>query len=274
MEIVKNKSCLITGGACGLGFEFALLALEDGYDLIIIDENRIKLKQAKVKLTKACKCKNKIRVILMDLCALDAADQLFNEVQHEPIEMLINNAGFGLFGKFTETQWELEERMINLHILTLTHLTKYVLKKMISNNRGKILNVSSMAAFQPGPLMAIYYASKAYLLSFSEALAKEVKNTNVTVTAFCPGPTLTDFQKRVCNDGQNGSISFNMADKCTVAKYGYEAVKHNRTVVVPGRFNKFLAFLPRILPRDLVSELVLRIQLKNRRTAIKSDNIY
>ena len=139
---------------------------------------------------------------------------------------------------------------------------------MICNNRGRILNVSSMAAFQPGPLMSIYYATKAYLLSFSEALSKEVKNTNVSVTAFCPGPTLTNFQKRVSPNCKKGNISFNMANKNTVAKYGYRALKANRTVAIPGRINKVLAFLPRLLPRDVVSELVLRIQLKNRRIPI------
>lgn len=259
---------MITGGAGGLGFEFALLALEDGYDLIIVDVNTSELNQSKIKLREACKCQNNIRTIQMDLCAYEAADDLFKQVKNEPIELLINNAGFGLFGKFSETQWELEERMINLHVLTLTHLTKHILKKMLSCNKGKILNVSSLAAFQPGPLMAIYYATKAYLLSFSEALSKEVKNTEVSVTAFCPGPIQTNFQTQTSNGGQKGNLSFNMADKSTVARYGYKALKKKKSVAVPGRLNKVLAFIPRILPRNMVSELVLQIQLKNRRIPI------
>ena len=266
MENINGNTCLITGAACGLGFEFAKLAVKSGYDLILIDIDSKRLEKAKLELCKAFS--GTIDIIHQDLGTFDAANKIISKIRHKRITLLINNAGFGLFGMFNDTDWALEERMINLHVLTLTHLTKYILKDMLKANNGKIMNVASMAAFQPGPLMAIYYATKAYMLSFSEALSIEVKNTGVSVTAFCPGPTKTRFQEHVNLHSKKARLEFNMADKAQVARCGYRALIRGKSVVVPGFLNKILAFLPRILPRDLVAEIVLQIQLNNRKITI------
>ena len=185
--MIKNKSCLITGGAAGLGYEFSKLAAADGFDLILIDIDSEKLGKVKKELEKVYNIK--VNMLSKDLCKPNIADEIYEEIKEEKIEMLINNAGFGVFGEFSKTDWQREENMMNLHMLTSTHLTKLVIKDMLSANKGKILNVSSLAAFQPGPLMAIYYASKSFLLSFTEAVAREIRGSGVSISVLCPGPT-------------------------------------------------------------------------------------
>ena len=135
---------------------------------------------------------------------------------------------------------------------------------MVNRNHGKILNVSSLAAFQPGPLMALYYATKSYVLSFSEAIANELKDTGVTVTAFCPGPTKTLFQETVSASNKEGKIAFNMGCPKEVTLYGYKAMLKGKTYAIPGKFNKFLALLPRFLSRNASTKIVRKIQEKNR----------
>jgi short-subunit dehydrogenase len=263
MVLGMNRSvCLITGGASGLGFEFARLARADGYDLVLVDLCPKLLKEAKAALGKTGY--GRIDLLTFDLSSPNAGQRLYQDIKSRSIDLLINNAGFGLFGNFSETSWKREEKMLFLHIMTITQLTKLILRDMIARDRGRIMIVSSMAAFQPGPLMAVYYASKSYLLSLAEALSEEVRNSKVHVMAFCPGPTLTDFQKTVSAASSQNRLSFNMADKTSVARYGYRALFGKRTVVIPGSFNRFLALLPRILPRELVAHLVWKIQIKNR----------
>ncbi len=259
---MKNKVCLITGAASGLGYEFSKLAIQDGFDLILIDINTAKLNAVKQELENLHT--QKITIISKDLCEKYVVEEIFDKIKDERIDMLINNAGFGLFGKFCDTEWELEERMMNLHMMTSTYLTKLVLRKMINNNHGKILNIASLAAFQPGPLMSVYYASKSFLLSFSEAIASEIKDTGVSITVLCPGPTKTNFQSTVNNASSKNKLSMNMANAGEVAAYGYEALKKKKIIAIPGVFNKFLAFLPRVLPRNVVSAIVLKIQTTNR----------
>jgi len=155
--------------------------------------------------------------------------------------------------------------MLHIHVMTTTHLTKLILEGMVKRGSGKILNMSSLAAFQPGPLMSIYYASKGYMLSFSEAIANELKGTGVTVTALCPGPTKTAFQKTVSEDTLNDNkIKFNMASAKNVAAYGYKAMKKGKAYAIPGRFNKFLSIIPRFLSRNSTVSIVRKIQEKNR----------
>jgi len=259
---MKTKTCLITGAASGLGFQFAKLALQDNYDVVLVDIDKDQLLEAQRKLQLFSR--NTVSIIHRDLGTPNAAHEIYNHVHDLNIDMLINNAGFGLYGNFCDTDWETEERMINLHILTISQLTKLILKDMVQKDTGKILILSSLAAFQPGPMMAIYYATKSYLLSFSEALSRELANTGVSVTALCPGPTDTNFQLSVDESKNRGNIKFNLAKQEPVAMYGYKALKRNLSVAIPGRFNKFLAFLPRVLPRSLVTIIVLRIQTSNR----------
>lgn len=263
MSMGKSKSfALVTGAASGLGFEFAQLLAEDGYDLILVDVNEEQLLDTKKQLSD----NNQITVIAIsqDLSYQNSAQDLYDKIQSYPISILINNAGFGMFGSFHENEWERELSMLNLHIVTLTHLTKLVLNDMVSRNHGKILNVSSLAAFQPGPLMALYYATKSYVLSFSEAIANELKDTGVTVTAFCPGPTKTLFQETVSASNKEGKIAFNMGCPKEVTLYGYKAMLKGKTYAIPGKFNKFLALLPRFLSRNASTKIVRKIQEKNR----------
>ncbi len=199
-----------------------------------------------------------------DLSLPNIAQDIIDDIDNTQIDVLINNAGFGLFGSFAETDWERESAMLHVHIITATHLTKLVLDGMIKRGSGQILNMSSLAAFQPGPLMSIYYASKGYMLSFSEAIANELKGTGVTVTALCPGPTKTAFQETVSENTCDNKIKFNMASAKEVALYGYKAMLKGKTYAIPGGFNKFLATIPRFITRNAATSIVRKIQLKNR----------
>ena len=257
-----NKSCLITGAAAGLGYEFSKLAIADGYDLILIDIDTDKLIEVKKELEKSNS--EKIIIISKDLCKPNIADEIYNEIKGQNVEMLINNAGFGVFGEFSKTDWQREENMMNLHMLTSTHLTKLVIKDMVNADKGKILNVSSLAAFQPGPLMAIYYASKSFLLSFTEAVAREIKGTGVSISVLCPGPTKTNFQSTVSENTSENKIAVNMASVVEVASYGYKKMKKGKIVIIPGVMNQFLSLLPRFLPRNTAASIVYKIQLSNR----------
>lgn len=256
------KSCLITGAAAGLGYEFSKLAIADGYDLILIDIDAEKLAEVKIELEK--EHNQKVTTITKNLCKPSIAIEIYEQVKDASIEMLINNAGFGLFGEFSKTNWEREENMMNLHMLTSTHLTKLVIKDMVSAKKGKILNVSSLAAFQPGPLMAIYYASKSFLLSFTEAVAREIRGSGVSISVLCPGPTKTNFQSTVSENTSENKIAMNMASVKAVASCGYKAFKKGKIVIIPGMMNQFLAFLPRILPRNIAASIVYKIQMSNR----------
>ena len=150
--------------------------------------------------------------------------------------------------------WQIEKKMLNLHVINTTHLTKLFLKDMVKKNNGKILNISSIAAFQPGPLMALYYATKAYILHFTEAISNEVKDKNITISVLCPGQTNTNFQRNVSSI--KNKIKFNTASPIKVAKYGYDALNNNVTVSIPGTFNKLLVNLNRFLPRSLSTNIV------------------
>jgi len=258
----KRKIALVTGAASGLGFEFSLLLAKDSYDLILIDINERKLESVKNKIQK--RYNSVVNIFVKDLSKLNIAKEIFEDFKGTPVDVLINNAGFGLFGNFLNTDWYRESEMLNLHINTTTQLTKLFLKGMVGRDQGKILNISSLAAFQPGPLMAIYYASKAYILSFSEAIANELKGTGVSVTVLCPGQTRTSFQKVVSTTATRKKEVFNMACPIQVAKYGYSAMLKGKTVAIPGTFNKFVAILSRFIPRNMTTSIVRKIQEKNR----------
>lgn len=262
---MTTKTALVTGAASGLGYELAFLLIKDGYNLVLVDKDEPKLKEVKQLFNK--EFKSEVNLLIKDLSQPDVAQDIYNEVKHLPIiDVLVNNAGFGLFGTFANTDWKRESEMLHLHVLTTTHLTKLILPPMISRKSGKILNISSLAAFQPGPLMSMYYASKSYILSFSEAIANELKGTGVTVTALCPGPTKTLFQETVSNNCSENKIGFNMACPANVALYGYNAMKKGKTVAIPGTFNKFLSAIPRFISRNMATRIVRNIQEKNRET--------
>ncbi|MCX7548195.1 SDR family oxidoreductase [Xanthomarina sp. F1114] len=257
-----SKTALVTGGASGLGLELALLLAKDAHNLVLIDIEAEKLKEAKQQIESDYSVG--VQILTKDLSQVNISEKIMAELNGLEIDVLVNNAGFGLFGTFLETDWKREEQMLNLHVMTTTQLTKLVLKGMIARDSGKILNLSSLAAFQPGPLMSLYYATKGYILSFSEAIACELKDTGVTVTALCPGPTKTSFQQVVSSSSSNNKITFNMASSKDVAAYGYKAMNKGKVYAIPGRFNKLLATLPRIMPRNTAATIVKKIQEKNR----------
>ena len=257
-----RKIGLVTGAASGLGYEFSNLLANDSYDLVLVDNNEQKLMDAKQKIEENYLVN--VDTIICDLRKPNSAHDVYKQTKNKDIEVLINNAGFGLFGFFVDNDWEIEEAMIHLHVLTITHLTKLILKDMIRNGSGKILNVSSVAAFQPGPLMAVYYATKAYILSFSEAIANEVKGTGVTVTVLCPGQTKTNFQKITARNSKKkpsktGFLS--PADPTKVALCGYNHMVSGVSKSIPGWINKFLVMMSRVTPNTISAPLIRKIQV-------------
>ena len=260
----SKKICLITGASGGIGYEFARLFAQDSYNLILIARNEEKLCKIASELEE--KYNIYVRVMPKDLSIPSVPDEIFQETEREGLKIntLINNAGFGTNGFFLETDLQKQLEMIQVNISSLTHLTYLYAKKMASDAGGKIINVASTAAFQPGPLMAVYYASKAYVLSFSEALSNEFNKDNISVTALCPGPTGSDFFKQAEMSGVEVTRVSNIMSAEEAAKEGYNAMKEKRSVVIPGLQNKVAAFGTRFLPRFLTARIVRKIQEKRR----------
>src|SRR4051812_3624413 len=219
----KRQTALVTGGSGGIGLELAKVLARNDFDLVLVARKRDTLEAAAGQLEG--KFDIKAHVFAADLRIPEAPQTIFDFLLNENIavDALVNNAGFGLGGEFAETELQSELDMIQVNISALTHLTKLFVPTMIKRRSGRVLNVSSTAAFQPGPLMAVYYATKAYVLSFSEALAEELRNTGVTVTALCPGPTDTDFAE-VAHVTNSPLFTVGIADAGDVAKYGFDAM--------------------------------------------------
>jgi len=255
-----QRTALITGGSGGIGLELAKVIARNGFDVALVARKRDTLEAAAGQLEG--KFQIKAHVFAADLRRQDAPQAIFDFLRNEniPIEILVNNAGFGLGGEFSETDLDRELEMIQVNIAALTQLTKLFLPAMIKRKSGKILNVASTAAFQPGPLMSVYYASKAYVLSFSEALAEELRDSGVTVTALCPGPTKTDFAS-TAHVGQSRLFTlFGVADAASVAEFGFQAMMQGRRVAIPGARNKLVAASHRFFPRGLVTKVARMAQ--------------
>jgi short-subunit dehydrogenase len=188
-----RKTALVTGASSGIGLDLAKRFAAEGYDVALVARSEGKLKE----VAAALEAEHKVRahVVTADLAKAGAADALVAALDARGIDVdvLVNNAGYASYGAFAETDLADELAMIQVNVVVLTHLTKLLVRKMVAKRSGRVLNVASTAAFQPGPLMAVYYATKAYVLSFSEAIAEELRDTGVTVTALCPGPTRTAF---------------------------------------------------------------------------------
>jgi len=258
----EKKYCLITGAGNGLGFELAKICIAKGYSLVVIDKDEVALDKGVNSLSVTHG--SEIVKILMDLSTPDCSTVIFTMLKEKKIapQILINNAGFGYFGFFAENNWEKQEMLIRLSVLTTTHLTKLLLPEMISGHYGRILNVASLAAFQPGPLMSVYHASKAFILSFSQALSNELKGSGVTVTVLCPGMMATGFQK--ANNNENPRLKWTVGSAEKVAKIGFKSMMKGKVVVVPGILNKFAATIPRFLPGKITTSLIRKIQEKNK----------
>jgi uncharacterized protein len=251
-----QKTALITGASSGIGFELAKVFARNGHDLVLVARTAEKLES----LARAVEGEYKVTVLVLpkDLSRSDAAREIFEDVRSRGIfvEYLVNNAGFGDFGLFSQTEWKKEEQMINLNVISLTHFNKLFVKEMIAQKKGKILNLASTAAFQPGPLMAVYYATKAYVLSFSEALANELKGTGVTVTALCPGPTKSGFQRAAELEESKLVKGRKLPSSAQVAEHGYRAMMKGKTVAIHGVVNWFMAQSVRFAPRAMVTQMV------------------
>jgi len=250
----REKAALITGASSGIGYELTKLFARDGYNLFLVARNQKQLTHMADELEETYSVS--VKVLAKDLSAASAPEEIFTELQQESrgIDALVNNAGFAAYGLFAETDLEAELHMMQVNMVTLTHLTKLFLPGMLHNRTGKILNLASTAAFQPGPIMAVYYATKAYVLSFSEALANELQGTGVSVTALCPGPTASGFQKQAQMEDSK-LFSGKIMDAQTVARIGYRGLMTNKTVVIPGLRNKLLVEGERFVPRKLVTRI-------------------
>lgn len=259
-----RKTALITGATRGIGYELTKLFARDSYNLVLVARDRDKLELIKETFNKEYNVD--ILIIAKDLSVPNAALEIFNETLERQIvvDVLVNNAGIGDFGKFHNEDISKISKIMQINIVSLTELTRLFIDTMVVKKEGKILNVSSMAAFQPGPYMAVYYASKAFVQSFSEAIASELKGTGVTVTTLCPGPTKSGFQQEV--GSENSKLSkFNMLSTSEeVARDGYRALQSGKEVEIPGLLNASLMNTSKIIPRKTKVQIISKLQEFNR----------
>jgi short-subunit dehydrogenase len=260
MIIATRITALITGASSGIGLELANIHASKGVNLVLVARNKPILDELKHKFEQHFKIS--VYVIEKDLSKPDSAQEVYAETtkQNIQIDYLINNAGFGDFGMFYETDWYKELQMINLNITTLTQFTKLYLREMVVRKSGKIMNVASTAAFQPGPMMAVYFATKAYVLSFSEAIGNEVIHNGITVTSLCPGMTESGFKKAAAMKNSGFVKGKKLPTAKEVAEFGYNSMMKGKSVAIHGFMNKVIANSVRFLPRNLVVTLIRKIQ--------------
>jgi hypothetical protein len=254
-ELTHTKTtALITGASSGIGFELAKVFARNDHNLILVARNEQMLNQLADELR--AKFGVRVNVILKDLSVITAAQEIVDELGQEAVsvDILVNNAGFDVYGNFYKTDLTRELQMIQVNLVTLTQLTKLLVGDMVKRRRGKILNLGSIGSFTSSPLNAVYSATKAYVLSFSEAIAEELQGSGVTVTCLCPGPTRTEFQKRA-QMGDVRLLKYGMMNADTVAQLGYRALMAGARVVIPGLYNQFQILLLRFLPRVVIVKL-------------------
>jgi uncharacterized protein len=254
------ETVLVTGASSGIGAELARVFAKHGSALVLtarsVDKLDLLAKELREKHGVA------VSVVAADLAKADGPRRLLEVLaqQRLQVDVLVNNAGYGGFGAFVETEWADRAGMLQLNVVSLTELAQRLLPGMVARKRGGVLNVASTAAFQPGPFTAVYSASKAYVLSFSEAVAEEVAASGVTVTALCPGATVTGFANRAAMEGSRLFRAKGLPDAASVAQAGYEGFRRGATVVIPGLKNSFLAQSVRFMPRRWVTRVVRRMQ--------------
>jgi short-subunit dehydrogenase len=264
MPVPDRQTALITGASFGIGLEFARIFAREGYNLVLVARSADKLRLLASELEKAHGTRSLI--LATDLTEPGASAYVLDQTTRADIhvDVLVNNAGFGQYGLFVENDLEECLRQIQLNVTTLTHLTRLYLPAMIKRASGRILNVASTAAFQPGPLMAVYFATKAYVLHLSEALANELQETGVTVTCLCPGPTATEFQKRANITGIRLTKYGTMTARA-VAEDGYRALMTGKIVAISGFKNWLVAQSIRLAPRRMVAAVARKLQEENSR---------
>jgi uncharacterized protein len=256
----SREIALVTGASTGIGLDLARL-MAPNFDLIITARNQPKLEQIAHELQ--AKHGNHVHVIAADLARPEAPQSIFDEVARRGlrVDALINNAGFGAYGDFKDIPWQTEADMIQVNITALTCLTRIFLPGMLERKHGRIMNVASTAGFQPGPLMAVYYATKAYVISFSEAIANELKGSGVTVTCLAPGATATEFAARADME-KSRLFKMGRMSSIDVARTGYNAMMRGKTLAIPGVRNWVMAEAVRFSPRKLVTAVARTVQEK------------
>jgi len=256
------KTALITGASNGIGLEIARVHASKGGNLVLVARNTTRLDEIKAELESNFKIQ--VYTIGKDLSTTNSAQEVYEEISSRNIQIdyLINNAGFGDFGMFVDGDWSKQLQMINLNITTLTLFTKLYLNDMVKRGNGKIMNVASTAAFQSGPIMAIYFATKAYVLSFSEAVDNEVREHGVTVTTLCPGATESGFQTAAAMEESNLVKGKKLPTSKEVAEYGYASMIKGKTVAIHGLMNNILTNSVRFTPRKLVVKIMRKLQDK------------
>ena len=247
---------LITGASSGIGYDMALYLGSLGHDLIVVARRKDKLEELKAKI------KTDVKIIEMDLSTEDSCRKLYNLVKDDNVDILINNAGFGTFGNFYETNLNTELEMIDLNIKTVHILTKLFLIDFKKKNSGYILNVASSAAFSPGPLMATYYASKAYVFRLSEAIHEELRRdkSKVSISILCPGPVVTEF-----NDVANVNFSIKGLPCDYVSKYAIDKMFKRKLVIVPGFLMKVSRVIMKLLPEKITARISYNVQTRKRK---------
>jgi len=253
---MSKGTALVTGASGGIGAELAKLCAAGGYDVVLVARSAGKLAELAASLSKAHGIA--ARPLVADIADPAAPQSIFQQTRGDNVEILINNAGFGVLGAFADTDWARQAQMIQVNIAALAHLTRLYLPEMLRRGSGRILNVASTAAFVPGPFMAMYYASKAFVVSFSHAVDNEVKGTGVTVTALCPGPTLTGFSEAAGTSESKlfQGVAMSAAD---VASDGYRAMMAGKAEVISGARNRWMILGTRLAPRTMLAGIARRL---------------
>ena len=246
---------LITGASSGIGRDMATVLSDMGYDLILVARRKDKLEKLKKQLS------TDVKIICLDVSSTYNCTKLYNKVKDEDIDILINNAGFGKFGEFNDIKLDDELDMIDVNIKAVHILTKLFLNDFVARNKGYILNVASSAAFQPGPLMATYYSTKAYVLHLTEAIYEELRknNSNVGISVLCPGPVNTEFNKVA-----KVRFSLKSLESNDVAEYAIKKMFKKKLIITPGFSIKCATKMYRFLPRKLMTKITYKIQKKKR----------
>ena len=258
---IARPLAIVTGASAGLGLDFARGLAQRGYDVVLAARSTDRLEAIREEIETEAEAGTRAYIAAHDLSTDAGVDRLLEDVGAlaRPVDLLVNNAGFGLIGPYLDTDPISEAAMIRVNTLALVRLTRALLPGMVARGSGRVLQVASTAAFMPGPLMSTYYATKAFVLSYSDALAEELHGTGVTMTCLCPGPTRTGFQARA-GARRAGSFQLGTMDSAAVARAGLDGALSGRRRVVPGVINKLTTWAPRVFPRNLLAALVGRIQ--------------
>jgi len=258
MKRLDGKVALVTGASSGIGWEFAKILGSLGAEVIVVARNKEKLEKLRKEIES--KSNTRVYIISLDLSGRNSPERLYLTVKKLglKVDFLINNAGYGIHNSFMKIPWEEEKAMLDLLIMNLTYITKLFIKDMVKRNSGKILNVSSTGAFQPAPYYTTYAAAKSYVLSFSQALAYELRKTKVRVTTLCPGATYTGFQKTA---GQQSNLFIRLTGMSAekVARIGIRTMLKGKSLVVPGLFNALSARTLKLLPLRFSSAIAARV---------------